>query len=281
MSALHQQALSLATQYRQLECDLLKVLEQIQYQREFLNQGYGSLFEYIVKGLQLAESTAYALQTVVRKSEQVPELKTVVKNGELSLGKAKRIAPVLTRANASAWIEMAKNTSAREIDKKVAAENPKVVVEKITPKAEGRSELRLGISDEFENKLKRAQDIVSNQKREPATKEQALEAGLDSLIEKFVPRPRSNLVSIKENLTFTPRTKRLALDRDGHRCRHINERGERCTNQRFLDVHHIKSRSLGGGHDLENLITLCSTHHAQTHRTMRIPTDYHPERVET
>jgi Holliday junction resolvasome RuvABC DNA-binding subunit len=39
-----------------------------------------------------------------------------------------------------------------------------------------------------------------------------------------------------------------------------------CRNARFLDVHHIKLRSEGGGNEADNLITLCGVHHRAAHR---------------
>jgi len=39
-------------------------------------------------------------------------------------------------------------------------------------------------------------------------------------------------------------------------CRHVN----------FLDLHHIKLRSEGGDHGLDNLVTLCGAHHRALHR---------------
>lgn len=35
---------------------------------------------------------------------------------------------------------------------------------------------------------------------------------------------------------------------------------------RYLDVHHVKYQSLGGGHDMTNTILLCTGHHAAVHK---------------
>jgi predicted nucleic acid-binding protein len=39
-----------------------------------------------------------------------------------------------------------------------------------------------------------------------------------------------------------------------------------CTHGSFLDVHHIKPREEGGGHDAAQLATLCGAHHAAVHQ---------------
>ena len=84
----HLHALDLSKNYRRIEADLLECLEQIQARRIYLEKGYSSLFEYIVKSLGHSESTAYSFQTILRKSREVPELKQMVKVGEITLCKA-------------------------------------------------------------------------------------------------------------------------------------------------------------------------------------------------
>jgi hypothetical protein len=34
----------------------------------------------------------------------------------------------------------------------------------------------------------------------------------------------------------------------------------------FVDVHHLRAREAGGGHGLDNLLTLCGAHHRACHR---------------
>lgn len=57
-----------------------------------------------------------------------------------------------------------------------------------------------------------------------------------------------------------PKTRREVLSRDRHRCQ-----GPGCTNSRFLEVHHRRPISQGGGHDPGNLVTLCGACHRWVH----------------
>ena len=59
------------------------------------------------------------------------------------------------------------------------------------------------------------------------------------------------------------------LERDGYKCRYCgwsittrNPAGRR----QFLEVHHVVYHHLGGGHEPENLVTLCNVHHDEVHR---------------
>lgn len=64
----------------------------------------------------------------------------------------------------------------------------------------------------------------------------------------------------RKTTTIPPRIRREVLARDRHRCR-----APGCDRTHFLEVHHIVSKSRGGGHDPENLITLCGACHRFHH----------------
>jgi hypothetical protein len=60
--------------------------------------------------------------------------------------------------------------------------------------------------------------------------------------------------------TVTPRIRRQVLARDHHRCT-----VDGCRSARNLDLHHIEYQRDGGKHELSNMTTVCSGHHAQVH----------------
>lgn len=64
----------------------------------------------------------------------------------------------------------------------------------------------------------------------------------------------------RNTATIPPRVRREVLARDKHRCR-----APGCGRTRFLEVHHIKSRSRGGNNQAENLVTLCGACHRFYH----------------
>lgn len=61
--------------------------------------------------------------------------------------------------------------------------------------------------------------------------------------------------------TIPPRVRADVLARDRHRCQ-----APGCSHTRFLEVHHIKPQSRGGGNDPANLITLCAGCHRLHHQ---------------
>ena len=65
---------------------------------------------------------------------------------------------------------------------------------------------------------------------------------------------------VRATQTIPPAVRRKVSRRDGGRCRVPG-----CRHATYVDVHHRKPRSEQGGHQPDNLITLCSAHHLALH----------------
>jgi hypothetical protein len=55
------------------------------------------------------------------------------------------------------------------------------------------------------------------------------------------------------------------IGRDGAQCRYVFANGKRCTQRRWLHVHHLQEVRNGGSNTVKNLITLCANHHRMVH----------------
>ncbi len=64
----------------------------------------------------------------------------------------------------------------------------------------------------------------------------------------------------RNTTTIPPRVRREVMARDRHLCQ-----APGCGRTRFLEVHHIVSRSQGGQNEKENLVTLCASCHRLWH----------------
>ncbi|MBC8368052.1 HNH endonuclease, partial [bacterium] len=64
----------------------------------------------------------------------------------------------------------------------------------------------------------------------------------------------------RNRASILPARRRAVLQRDGHRCQ-----TQGCRSTSFLEVHHLKPRSLGGDNREDNLITLCASCHRHLH----------------
>jgi 5-methylcytosine-specific restriction endonuclease McrA len=64
----------------------------------------------------------------------------------------------------------------------------------------------------------------------------------------------------KSRHTIAPSVRAAVLERDGHRCR-----APGCGTSRFLELHHLVPRRLGGAATIDNLVTLCRRCHRFLH----------------
>jgi len=114
---LHERAQFLAQTHKQTEAELVSVLLQMVRQKMFVSLGYTGVFSYCQRVLEFSEAQCSYFQRVVNASIQVRTLEVAVTSGELSLSRSRRIVPVVTKANATQWIEKAKTLPQRELKK--------------------------------------------------------------------------------------------------------------------------------------------------------------------
>jgi hypothetical protein len=56
--------------------------------------------------------------------------------------------------------------------------------------------------------------------------------------------------------------RREVYRRDGARCTHVDARGRRCCETRYLELHHLQAFARNGAHLVSNLTLRCSAHNA-------------------
>jgi len=294
---LDQQATQIVQRYRGEENELISVLQQIESQSVFRKLGYTSMHEYCVGRLKLSDSRAYELINVSRTCSKVPQLKAAIESGVVSISAVKRIGSVVTQENAELWIAQASNLRQKDLERAVATVNPKEAVREIVkPVAENRSMLVVGISRELEKKLGRIRELVAQSSAKPCNLEQALDVMAALFLERKDPVQRAERITQKKlatqskakstslsnvarptNTTASPVARQTrspipvairhqVMLRDRGQCQGKTPQGTRCRCRQWTDIHHIQPVSLGGSNDLDNLLTLCSSHHHQVHR---------------
>lgn len=285
---LHEKALHITQQYLRAESDLIVVLQKIDNSRGYREIGFKSLFEYATQGLSLSESVSYNLITIARKSKEVPKLQEMIREQEITISNARTIAPILTSENQEKWLATAATSSKRELEKEIAKEFPQAQVREQARYVSGRRiELKLGISEDLHEKLKRVQDLVSTQSGNAASLEETLEAALALFIEKRDPLEKAHRaealaeknkgpvpVQVRANPSPNPNSNPRFIPawivhairrRDQGQCTYLSSHGVRCSQRRWLEIHHIQPLALGGKSTLENLRLICRGHHQVLH----------------
>ncbi|MGE3975398.1 MAG: HNH endonuclease [Bdellovibrionales bacterium] len=259
---IHEKALEVASRFRKTEGDLLDILQQVDEHRVYLKFHCKSLYDYATTALKLSDSTAYNLITVARKSKEVPALKQAIQSGKLTISKARKITPVLTQSNQEEWLKLAIELPQKKLEQQVAKVVPKEAVpERLKFVSEERLNLQMGISEKLHQKLKRAQELESQRQQKHVSLEETLEAMLDVYLEKKDPIQKAEKLMHRAR---QPVLRQVQL-RDKGQCTYQNHQGERCTERKWIDTHHIVPRSKGGQDTFENLITLCKGHHRLEH----------------
>ncbi len=198
---LHNKALELAKDFKRIEIELVGIIQKIDAFKIYRKLGFASLYEYVNQGLGLSESVSYSLINVSRKSMAVPELKSAIQQGSLSISQAKRITSVITSVNASALIAKAKVMTQKEIEKEVARINPKAAVpERARYISETRVELRLSLKEDIMKNLRRIQDLECQRTKTTCDLEKTLEVIIDDYIQKHDPVKKSEKILHKLSL---------------------------------------------------------------------------------
>lgn len=292
---LHEKALECLKNYKRCENELIEILETIDHEKSYLYHGVSSLFRYCVEKLSLSEGETYRFIQVMRKAKEVPELKLALEAGQLTVSKASRIAPVITKGNEARWIEKASSLPYRDLEREVAEERPLAISKErlkvLTPE---RSELRVTISAELERKLERAKEVFRTK-----TMEETLERLVDFALERKDPVKAANRFANRKARSETRQENNQKVEKPAARQVHLDRRigkfagrqvgtltrrpipafirhqvnlrdkgkctVEGCLETKWVEIHHIWPFSQGGDHSVQNLTTLCSGHHSFMH----------------
>ncbi|MCB0390300.1 MAG: HNH endonuclease [Bdellovibrionales bacterium] len=223
---LHAKALSVAQNYKRCEIELIEILEQVDKYKICYSFGYSSLYSYAADYLGLSKDVAAIFINVARKTRELPSLKAEIKQGNITVSKARRMTSVINTHNQEHWLNLAKTCSKAQLEKEVAKVHPKQAVLtktkyihaelEIKDKAvikclekEVRVQLQVGISEELMLKLRRVQDVLSQKQRQPIDLETALEIITETYLQKEDPLRKAKRQKMRGKLNFneTPKNK--------------------------------------------------------------------------
>lgn len=303
--ALHERLVAAVAEMRSAEKNAVLIFAEIRERKLYRELGHSDVVAYAIAELGFARTKAYEFLRLADSMKELPALRGAVENGELSWTKARAVAGVATKRSDRKWVELAKRSSVRELDRKVRAQRsapdrqgdllgarPSVPERRVsrsftlTPEQEARVAAAL-------EKLRKSGDIRSREELLVAALA-GLAAGESKRVDSASPHQiviyrceecgRAKLPS-GDPLPLAA-TEQAACD-----CRelHVGESnrasvppskrrkvlardGHRCSmpgcgRTRFLEVHHRVPRSRGGSNHVDNLLTLCSACHRLIHET--------------
>lgn len=288
--------------------------------------GYSSINQYARTELKFSKTRTGDFIQLARKLEQLPEVRESVASGQLGYTKAREIVKVASPETAAGWVEEARGSSRRELERKVsdarirarqlaranpgqgelvptgeirnipAAVVPVRLSVEMTPEQFARYETMLEklhkqgpVGNRAEMLLEAMAELIAarnNSANEKAPRgafaggppfqvhihqcpdcgEASVSTGKGKLlvgqdvIERSMCDSQVDEPGKRNTSTIPPAMRRMVLARDRHKCTTAG-----CEHTRFLEVHHLKPRSLGGNNHPDNLITLCGACHRLWH----------------
>lgn len=255
---------------KKIQYQFLCYLSEVDRRKLYAIEGYPSLFAFLTDFLGYSESSALKRSQIVRKARKLPQLYFAIEEGRLSLSSASRLCPFLSKENFEKLLSECQRKSVREVERIIVKYFPKEEIkdsmkQRVTPLSIDQVSVRFTASTEFEEKLKKAQSLLSHKYPEGKIGD-ILSDALDLLLKELEPK-KTKVFAIKKeerclDTRYIPRGIRHEIwERDKGQCSYVSPKGQRCQAKRFLHVDHVQPWVLGGSsHDCSNLQLLCSTH---------------------
>lgn len=278
---------------RPLRAEAAKLLGIIEDAGHYLLEGCASAAEFATRIGRLDPGEAHALVGLSRAMRTMPTIQERFLDGSLmapaaaQLGRLRLYPAILGSAgSAASWIQAAQVDAPRTFRRKVDAE-----IEKHRQAVPGVVELTVHIAEETRDDFQRAREVASRRKHASLTEGQAFKVVVDHYLDDYdpsrvrvAPRPNSPMEE------SAPRERALAEDpadrakadeaapvrrlrrndryisagvrravraRSGDACE-----AEGCANRTFRQLAHIVPHAAGGTRGADDLLDLCTTHHA-------------------
>lgn len=175
LTQLDQRIKSLAAQERELLCEIIEAIQEINRCKGYLELGYPSLFAYLHEGVGFSEGSAYRRIEAARLVTEIPETLTDIKSGGLKLTqvalvqqaareKLKSSSLPVTTGEKQQILQKITQQTFRQSQQQVAAffELPIKDQTKQTVQADDSVRLEITIPRQVFEEMKRAQALMSH-----------------------------------------------------------------------------------------------------------------------
>ena len=274
---------------RQITAQVLACIAEIDRRKLYLEKGYSSLFDFLVRDYGYSPGAAMRRVDGARLLRELPDVKDKIERGSLTLSQAnqiqraaremKKAERALSTEEKQELILQIEHANKKETEK-ILAERlnlPMMPIQKETLHRDASVTLTMTFSAEQIEMLEQVRYMVSHAVNSQNWSELCVYLAKKELVRRTKTRStNSRSTNSKSTNTATPsnsnvaatvkkrsalpaRVRKTLLNTDA-RCQYKNHKGEQCYSSRFLQIDHIQSVSCGGSNDIENLQILCGTH---------------------
>jgi hypothetical protein len=118
-SKIHQQLLSVLSELTHVEKQAVLLFAEILERRLFRELGYSSMRQYAREALGFSDSHFFQFQRLAKSLKILPKVKDAVTEGEITWTDARTLARVAKPESQREWIDLAKKTTSRELERQV------------------------------------------------------------------------------------------------------------------------------------------------------------------
>lgn len=297
LTQIDQRLKSLAAQERELLCDIIEAIQEINRCKGYLELGYPSLFAYLHEGIGFSEGSAHRRIEAARLVTEIPEMMTDIKSGDLKLTqvalvqqaareKLKTSSSVVTTQEKQQILEKIAQQTFKQSQQQVAAffELPIKEQTKQTVQADDSVRLEITLPRQLFEDMKRAQAMMSHSvpnadwgdylqflteaylkqqtKVRKRNASQTTDRTTDSRSAKTCPTSTLETKSLVPKTVehFSTRHRKILL-KSSPVCQYRDPvTHKQCRSEWFLQIDHIHSRWAGGPATFENAQVLCGAH---------------------
>ena len=268
---------SLVHQERKITTQVLEYIAEIDRRKLYLQNGYSSLFDFLVQDHRYSPGAAMRRVDGARLLFELPNVAEKFQSGALTLSQANQIQRAaremkktdtpLSTEDKQELIVQVEHASKKETEKIIAAalHFPLLAMQKETFHHDESVTLTMTFSKVQIEKLEQVRGMIAHCVPDSSWVEMFSYLAQNELSRRTQTKAKA---TAEKKLTYkTPISRRTiparvrkTLLHANAKCEYKNSHGKPCQSKRHLQVDHVKSVSRGGGNEPENLQVLCGAH---------------------
>lgn len=259
---------------RRITAELIELIREVDRRRFFVEQGYSSLFDWMVRKHLYSQSAAHRRILAARLLKKVPEVKEKIAEGSLTLSAAsqaqgaflreeKRAGKEIPAEEKRALLKQLEGGSIRENEKLLGEAFPDSPAPRDSLRTVNKEETRLSVTLENAavSALARVKELLSHLLPN-ATWSEIISHLILQFQQRHDPLLQKDSTSAAVNpCVISKSLKTHVIKRAGGRCEYKSlTTGTICGSRIRLEVDHIIPLALGGTNHPTNLRCLCRAH---------------------